>query len=187
MSVSLKEIGEINKRMHLVLSESRHLYRVSLNAMFASRKISVGVEGFIEVTGLLRDFSSRLDQQVNMLATSVSILIYNMATLSKLTRKMALADKAFSLIKRRYKMLYVEDEYQHLVSTVDELIVKISVEVERSLKLTGIGGNLTILAKVEASSVPEEVNDLDTITNDMEDIIVNINKVIAESRYFIAA
>jgi hypothetical protein len=46
------------------------LYRASLNAMFASRKINVGVEGFIEVTSLLRDFSARLDKQVKRLATS---------------------------------------------------------------------------------------------------------------------
>jgi len=56
--ITLKEITEINKRMRLALYESQQLYRISLNAMFASRKINVGVEGFIEVTGLLRDFKT---------------------------------------------------------------------------------------------------------------------------------
>jgi len=41
IDVNLHDISEINERMKSVLLESRHLYRVSLNALFASRKINV--------------------------------------------------------------------------------------------------------------------------------------------------
>ena len=65
--------------MHNVLTESRKLYRTSLSAMFVSRKINIGVEGFIEVTSLLRDFSARLDKQVNILAGYVNDSVYGIA------------------------------------------------------------------------------------------------------------
>jgi len=51
--------------------------------------------------------------------------------------------------------------------------------------LTGVGENSAVLAKVEASTVPEEDNNLNTITTDIKLIIVNINKYIAESKIFL--
>jgi len=185
--ITLKEITEINKRMRLALHESRRLYRVSLNAMFASRKINVGVEGFIEVTSLLRDFSARLDKQVNHLATSVTQSVYSVATLIKLRRMLGLIERAFTEAKKRYKTLYIEDETKRVAVETDKLVQRISSEIERSLMLIGVGENLAVLAKVEASTVPEDDNNLNTITDDMEVIVVNINQHITESRSFIKA
>ena len=186
-TIKLSEISEINKRMKFVLHESRKLYRVSLNAMFASRQINVGIEGFVEVTSLLRNFSSRLDKQVNHLADMVTESVYCIATFLKLKNMMRLIENAFSLIKRRYKTLTIEKEYSSLALEADTHVRNIAAEVERSLMLIGVGENLAVLAKVEASSVPEGINQLNTITGDMEYIIVNINKHISETRYYIAA
>jgi len=47
---SLTEISEINEKMKHALKESRRLYQISLNAMFASRRIDKGINGFVEVT-----------------------------------------------------------------------------------------------------------------------------------------
>lgn len=184
--ITLREITEINKRMRLALHESRRLYRVSLNAMFASRKINIGVEGFIEVTSLLRDFSARLDKQVNNLAHSVTQSVYSVAMLIKLRKMLRLVEKAFSNANKRYKTLYIEDETKKVAVESERLVQLISSEIERSLMLIGVGENLAVLAKVEASTVPEEINNLDTITDDMEVIVVNINQHIAESRNYIS-
>ena len=183
--VTLKEISEINKRMHAVLEESRRLYRVSLNAMFASHNIEHGVEGFIEVTSLLRDFSSRLDKQVKVLAGLVTESIFGVAILLKLNKRLVLIEKAFTNIKQRHKVLTIERDHQLYAEKSENMIRKIAVEVERSLMLVGVGENLAVLAKVEASGVPVEINDLTTIINDMEIIITNINKYISESRLLI--
>lgn len=184
--ITLKEITEINKRMRSALHESRRLYRVSLNAMFASRKINVGVEGFIEVTSLLRDFSDRLDKQVNRLAGSVTQSVYSVATLMKLRKMLRLVEQAFSDAKKRYKTLYIENETKRVTIETEQLVQRISSEIERSLMLIGVGENLAVLAKVEASTVPEEINNLNTITDDMEVIVVNINQHISESRQYIS-
>ncbi len=184
--ISLKEISEINKRIRYALHESHRLYRVSLNAMFASRKINVGVEGFIEVTSLLRDFSSRLDKQVNKLAAVVSDSVICIANLTKLKRMLNLIEKAFVLSKQHSKTFFIENETQRLLKESEKLVRVISSEIDRSLMLISVGENLAVLAKVEASTVPKEKNNLDTITDDMETIIVNINKHISESRTYIS-
>ncbi len=184
--ITLKEITEINIRMRLALHESQRLYRVSLNAMFASRKINVGVEGFIEVTSLLRDFSACLDKQMNALADSVTLSVYSAATLIKLRRLLRLLEKAFSNANKRYKTLYIEAETKRSTIETEKLVQRILAEIERSLMLIGVGENLAVLAKVEASTVPEKINNLNTITDDMEVIVVNINQHIVESRSYIS-
>ncbi len=183
VDVKLKDISEINERMKLVLNESKHLYRVSLNALFASRQINVGIDGFIEVTGLLRDFSSRLDQHVNHLASNVTEAIYCVATLSKVRNMIRLIEKAFNNISHRYPTLHIESQRTQLFNESERLVLVIISEIERCLMLMGVGENLTVLAKVEASGVPSQAGDLDTITYDMEKIIVNINLHILEARH----
>lgn len=185
--VSLRDISEVNERMKSVLNESRQLYRVSLNALFASRQISVGIDGFIQVTSLLRNFSSRLDNQVNGLAVTVTSAIYCVAMLSKTKNMIRLIEQAFDNVSKRYSTQHIERYYSQLLNESEQLILKITNEIERCLMLIGVGENLTVLAKVEASGVPVEMGDLDTITYDMENIIVNINDYISKARHEVSA
>lgn len=184
--VTLSEISEINEHTKDVLKESRRLYRVSLNAMFASRRINVGIDGFIEVTSLLRDFSDQLNSQVIRLSSSVNQAIYYMVLLSRAKNRIRLTDLAVKLAGRQFTTSSLNQHVNDLTNKSELIVTKINSEIGRCLRLIQVGENLTVLAKVEANSVPVHSGDLDTITNDMDGIMLSINSNIMDTRSYIS-
>lgn len=181
-SLTLNNVAVINENMKKIVQSSNRLYVISLNAMFASRAISHGTNGFIEVTALLRDFSKRLESQVDIITSKINSLIVDSAQQVKTQKHNALLAQAVLLTEDMEMPARVSEHTQQVQKETGLLLSEFNTQLSRFQKLIKIGENLAVLAKVEAVTTNDDENALLSITSDMTETIGHIGDCLAESQ-----
>lgn len=180
--MNLITISEINETARNVVARSHRVYMIALNAMLMSKKTLSSGGGFGSVTTQLRDFSNKLDSQIQTLKTHVSSLAYGTASLHKLKRYEKLIAKlkgvqGFELIHKR-----VNKEQTVLAEQNNYLIHVLTSDLERLLLQIGIGSNLAVLAKVEANETGALSESLCAISEEMSATIEEIEQLVTLSK-----
>ena len=186
-SLSLRSVSLINERMKRIVRGSNRLYIISLNAMFSSRSATNGGSGFIEVTALLRDFSQRLDKQVESITTQIDNLILQSALVIKKQKHNKLLLEAIELSDGVSVPAHVYANDKKLSEEINALSDRFSLHLVRCEKFMKIGENLSVLAKVEAAVSADDATLLEPITHDMAETINRIGECLNESQLILAA
>lgn len=181
-SLTLNDVARINENMKQIVQASNRLYVISLNAMFASRAISHGTNGFIEVTALLRDFSKRLESQVEIITSKINSLIVDSAQQVKTQKYNALLTQAVLLAEGMEMPARVSKHTKQVQKEAVLLLSEFNTQLSRFQKLIKIGENLAVLAKVEAVTTNDDENALLSITSDMTETIGHIGDCLLESQ-----
>jgi len=185
--LSLNAVAEINEKMKLIVQGSNRLYIISLNAMFASRSATTVVRGFVEVTALLREFSQRLDHQVESIKNKINDLVLQSASLIKKQKLYNLSKLAVNQCDGIELPPIFLSNCQNIVSEIEEDSADFLRQLARCEMLLKIGENLAVLAKVEAVASNDDGLALTPITADMSETITRIGEHLMESKNILAA
>lgn len=179
--IDLRAIGSVNSRIRAIIDRSEKIYMIALNAMFMSRKATGGIGGFSSVTAQLRGFSRTLSKRMEDLRKRTAELSYITAE----TRKFQNFKRIVSQIDQRIGEKNIHRRIEQHAATAQEKLEYISEallkELSRLERLIGVGQNLTVLAKVEATATGSISDMLMTISGDMDDAIEEIDQFITTS------
>lgn len=178
----LVSISLINEELKQVFRQSRNVYMAALNAMFIARKINSGnVSGFSSVTKELQTFSHRLNELTHVVEKDISTAISNSATSIKTHRMsrlfaVALGHEGNELpeLSRRRSRDKMDEKLVH-ADLLKELDRKHLMNTLNSLeKHCGIGNSLSVLAKIESSTVGQFTEELSAISSQIETVIYHM-------------
>lgn len=185
--LSLTTVARINENMKTIVNGSNSLYVIALNAMFASRAITNGANGFVEVTALLRNFSQRLDAQVSAIQIQIDSLIYQSAVMIKKQKHNKLLQEAIYLSDSVHIPEHVRENNKKLCEEIETFIANFTMQISRCEMLMKLGENLSVLAKVEAAATEDGAISLTPITQVMAETINHISDSLLDSKNIIAA
>lgn len=181
-NIDLPLIAAINTRISAIITRSEKIYMIALNAMFLSKKSTAGMGGFSSVTAQLRGFSRTLSKRMEDLRRQTSELSTTVAENRKLLNYNRivenidkLANGELTLHKNlRESITLARGESEHKADLLQKELLRLE-------KLIGVGQNLTVLAKVEATNTGSISDMLMSISSDMDDAIAEIDRFISTS------
>ena len=177
-------ISLINEELKQVFMQSRKVYMAALNAMFIARKINSGnASGFASVTKELQTFSHKLTDLTQIVEADINRNISNSASSIKNMRLSRLlsealhnADNGLPELSRRVSLESITAK-QLEINTLKENDSKQLMNTLKILeKHCGIGSSLSVLAKIESSTVGQFTEELSTISNQIETVINHMHE-----------
>lgn len=177
-------ISLINEELKQVFMQSRKVYMAALNAMFIARKINSGnASGFASVTKELQTFSHKLTDLTQIVEADINRNISNSASSIKNMRLSRLlsealhnADNGLPELSRRVSLESITAK-QLEINTLKESDSKQLMKTLKILeKHCGIGSSLSVLAKIESSTVGQFTEELSTISNQIETVINHMHE-----------
>jgi len=179
-------ISLINEELKEVFKQSRKVYMAALNAMFIARKINSGnASGFSSVTKELQIFSHKLNDLTHIVEADINRNISNSAISIKTSRMSRLFATALNhagnelpeLSRRRsLEMISAKQlDIAYLKEIDSKQLMKTLTILE---KHCGIGNSLSVLAKIESSSVGQFTEELSAISQQIETVIYHMQENI---------
>lgn len=169
----------INEQLKQIILLSRRVYLTVLNAMLLSRRFDSKSRGFSSVTRELQQFSKRLNEHVDRVELDITQLISDSARSVKVRRMKELYESAMhnaGTALSAQQRLVALDQIQRLWGDIERFKSISSHQVQTTLsKLPdhyGIGNNLSVLAKLESSTVGQFTRELSAITSQI-DMVMN--------------
>jgi hypothetical protein len=174
-------VTHINEQLKQIVQLSRSVYLTALNAMLLSRRIDNKASGFSSVTRELQQFSKRLNEHVDRVERDITMLISDSASLVKTRRMKELfeqaLDKAGPELPAQGKLAAlskIECLWKETETTKSASSHQVQATLSKLQDHYGIGNNLSVLAKIESSTIGQFKRELAAITRQIETVMNDI-------------
>jgi len=171
--------AQVNETIKHVAQLSRKLYLDSLNAMFSVRRSGDIARGFVIVTTQLRTLSIQVGEAMLRLQNDVELLLQEATALQRQRHHAALAHAALeqsdsdvgraalASFRRR-----VDEHLREREQSYWQGRERVAARLRDALRIFKAGGNLAVLAKIEANQAGRLAQQLGQVAAEVEGTMV---------------
>ncbi len=177
--------ARVNETIKQVALLSRRLYLDSLNAMFSVRRSGDIAGGFVVVTSQLRALSIQVGDAMLRLQDDVEHLLQEATSLQRQQRQAALAREALALCGeeggRHALAAFRRRVGEHLAVREESYRrgrERVALRVRDALRICLAGGNLSVLAKIEANQSGRLAQQLGQVAAEVEGTMTSITDTL---------
>lgn len=185
---NIDDIVVVNDSIRKIVTISRKVYIIALNAMFMARKTDGMASGFGSVTTELREFSDRLDGHMKGLSVGAYELLVQVAKQLKRSRDYRYFSRTRSELSMGINIDIVDDVLEYQASQLEgirhDFDVKrnqVRADLEKAKKLCDTGENLAVLAKIESVGAGGLSESLMQVAEQIGSTINEIQSVLREA------
>lgn len=184
--VPLQLVVQVNTGIRTVIAISRRVNLVAVNAMLAAKQSGAQARGFGVVSAELRNFSSRLDQQMQDLDVFIYSLVHGVAESARVHRRQMHFQAACRCVAARPSLAAGAGRIDSRLADIDghsaERWDGLRSRLDHALRLCGTGVALSRAAKIEAVYGSAQAGGLRQVAEEIEKAIADILGTLKQLR-----